>query len=317
MLDGAYYLLAYSELQQGNNEELEPGEPSSEERAKDLFLTLIEKRPESQFIPEAWIRVGEYYFDQGMLDEARDAYAESMQFKESRFYDKALYKLAWTYYRQDNFDEAIKRFEELVEYSDELERRTGRSGSVLRAEAVQYAAISLAENDWDSDGVVDEKFGLPRVKQYLSDGKPYEREIMAQLVEYLFENAFYQESADVARAALAQFPMHPENPQLHEQLVLALFRNEDMVGAFEERRQMGEFYGPESAWHAFQEQEGNIEKRCVTPHRSPRTTWSNRRSGFTSKLRRSATRRSSTRTRRCWRAPRANMRWPPRPMRSF
>ncbi len=248
LLDGAYYLLAYCELQQGNDEE-----------AKDLFLALMEKRPDSQFVPEAWIRVGEYYFDLGELENARDAYAKSMEYTDSRFYDKALYKLAWTHYRQDNFDEAIKRFKELVEYSDEQERRTGRSGSVLRAEAVQYVGISLAENDWDSDGIVDEEFGVVRTKQYLNEGKSYEREMLAQLVEYLFNNAFYQESADVARYALASFPVHPENPQLHEQLVLALFRNEDMTGAFEERRQMGEFYGPDSAWYASQETNGNVE----------------------------------------------------------
>ena len=248
LIDGAYYLLAYSELQQGNEEE-----------AKDLFLALIEKQPESQFVPESWIRVGEYYFDLGELENARDAYGKSMEYKESRFYDKALYKLAWTHYRQDNFDEAIKRFKELVEYSDELERKTGRSGSVLRAEAVQYVAISLAENDWDSDGIVDDAFGLARTKEYLSEGKDYEREMLAQLVEFLFDNAFYRESADVARYTLAQYKNDPDNPKMHEQLVLALFRDEDMNGAFEERRQMGAFYGPESAWYAYQQEQGNVE----------------------------------------------------------
>lgn len=248
LLDGAYYLLAYSELQQGNDEE-----------AKDLFLAMMEKRPDSQFVPEAWIRVGEYYFDLGELENARGAYAKSMEYTDSRFYDKALYKLAWTHYRQDNFDEAITRFKELVQYSDDLERKTGRSGSVLRAEAVQYVAISLAENDWDNDGIVDDVFGLSRARDYLDGDEPYKREMLAQLVEYLFNNAFFQESADVARYALTQFSAHPENPQLHEQLVLALFRNEDMNGAFEERRQMGEFYGPDSAWYAAQQKDGNVE----------------------------------------------------------
>lgn len=248
LLDGAYYLLAYCELQQGNDEE-----------AKDLFLALIDKRPDSEFVPEAWIRIGEYYFDLADLENAREAYAKSMEYSNSRFYDKALYKLAWTYYRQDNFPDAIARFKQLVEYSDELERKTGRSGSVLRSEAVQYVAISLAENDWDSDGIVDDNFGLARTKVYLPGEKDYEREMLAQLVDYLFDNAFYRESADVARYTLAQYKEDPENPKLHEQLVLALFRDEDMDSAFEERRQMGAFYGPDSAWYAAQQKAGNVD----------------------------------------------------------
>ena len=61
-------------------------------------------------MPEAWIRVGEFYFDQGDLLKAREAYAQAMRTPDSKFYDKALYKLAWTYYRQDDFGGAIERF---------------------------------------------------------------------------------------------------------------------------------------------------------------------------------------------------------------
>lgn len=248
LLDGAYYLLAYCELQDGNDEE-----------AKDLFMTLIDKRPESQFIPEAWIRVGEYYFDLGELDNARSAYAKSMEFPESRFFDKALYKLAWTHYRQDDFTAAIGRFRELVEFSDKQEAETGRSGSVLRSEAVQYIAISLAESDWDSDGITDDEFGITRTRQFIKADKPYEREVLTQLVEYLFENNFYDESIDVAKFALESYPYNAENPQLHEQLVLAMFRNDQMTPAFDERRKMGGLYGFDSEWYAVQERDGNAD----------------------------------------------------------
>ncbi len=247
-LDGAYYLSGYCHLQMGQ-----------EEQAKNLFATLIEERPESEFIPEAWIRIGEYFFDLNDLESAKLAYAKAMNFPESRFFDKALYKLAWTHYRQDEFEEAIQRFKELVEYSDEQMRKTGQSGSVLRAESVQYIAISLAENDWDADGITDEAFGLERVKQYLPGQQPYEREALVQLVEYLFESNYFGRAIRVSRYALNAYPMHPENPQLHEQMVLAMFRDDEMGQAFEERRQLGAFYGPGSDWYRAQENKGNVE----------------------------------------------------------
>lgn len=248
LLDGAYYLLAYCEQQRGNYDD-----------SRDLFLALIEKRPDSKFVPEAWVRIGEYYFDGNELEQAREAYLQAMKYPDSRFYDKALYKLAWTYYRQDNFHEAIGRFRELIEYSDAQEAKTGKSGSVLRAEAVQYMAISLAEEDWDLDQITDDAFGLERTKVYLPATKTYEREVLSQLVSYLFEKNHFDQTIDVVRYTLEAYPNHPENPQLHEQMVLAMFRSENLNAAFAERRSLGTFYGPGSAWYDYQREQGNVE----------------------------------------------------------
>jgi TolA-binding protein len=248
LADGAYYLLAYCQLQVGRPDE-----------ARQLFVTLIQKKPDSRFVPEAWIRIGEFYFDDNDLDNARAAYAEAMKFPDSRFYDKALYKLAWTYYRQDRFDDAIKLFKQLIEYSDAQELKTGKSGSVLRAEAVQYMAISLGEDDWDLDGVTDPDFGLKRVMQYLPGAKAYEREVLVQLVQNLFEVERWAQVKQIARYTLQKFPFDPGNPQLHEQLILAMYRDEQTSDAFAERRNLGTYYGPESEWYAYQERQGYAE----------------------------------------------------------
>lgn len=248
LLDGAYYLLAYCELQMGNEQE-----------ARSLFAELIVKRPESEFVPEAWIRIGEFHFDYNELELAKQAYIEAMKFPNSKFYDKALYKIAWTYYRQDNFDQAIKEFKRLVEYSDELRATTGQEGSVLRAEAVQYIAISLAEADWDLDGKKDADFGLPRIQRYITGDKPYEREVLDQLGQYLFESTYYADAVDVYRFILAKYPDDRRNPEIHEQIILALLRDDRLESAFTERGKLNEFYGPKSAWYASQQKAGNAE----------------------------------------------------------
>ncbi|MEZ4462108.1 MAG: tetratricopeptide repeat protein [bacterium] len=248
LLDGAYYLLAYCELQMGNEME-----------ARALFAELIVKRPDSEFAPEAWIRIGEFHFDHNELELAKQAYIEAMKFPDSKFYDKALYKIAWTYYRQDNFDQAIKEFKRLVEYSDDLRDRTGQEGSVLRAEAVQYIAISLAEADWDLDGKKDEDFGLTRIRRYITGDKPYEREVLDQLGQYLFENTYYADAVDVYRFILAKYPQDRKNPEIHEQIILALLRDDRLESAFTERGMLNEFYGPKSDWYAYQQKAGNAE----------------------------------------------------------
>jgi TolA-binding protein len=252
LLDGAYYLLAYCHQEMGNVR-----------KARDLFAELVVKRPRSEFVPEAWVRIGEYHFDYSNDPEeirlAQQAYEQAMKYKESKFYDKALYKLAWTHYRLDHFDEAIQRFEQLVEYSD-AQRAEGESGSVLRAEAVQYIAVSLAEEDWDLDGSVDDGFVMPRVKKYLGEGKQYEREVLTQLVDFLFENSRFERAADLIRFGLDAYPMHPKNPKLHEKLVVALMRPpRNLDKAFEVRRNLSEKYGEGSDWYEHQEDQGNAQ----------------------------------------------------------
>jgi TolA-binding protein len=253
LLDGAYYLLAYCNDQMGNAR-----------KARDLFAELIVKRPQSEFVPEAWIRIGEYHFDRSdnpaEIKLARQAYEQAMKYEESRFFDKALYKLAWADYRLDNFEKAIEEFKRLVEYSDRMKRETGQSGSVLRAEAVKYVAVSLAEDDWNLDRKVDENFGLPRVKKYLDGEGDYQREVMTQLVDYLFENERFDVAVNVIQYALEQYPKHRKNPRLHERMITALMRQQKTRDqAFEERRVLIDRYGPESDWYAYQKKQGHEE----------------------------------------------------------
>jgi TolA-binding protein len=251
-VDGALYLLAYCKLQMNDDAV-----------ARDLLVSLVENHPESRFVPEAWVRIGEYWFSYSEspedLHKARHAYQQAMKFEDSEFYDKALYKLAWTYYRLDAFDKAIKEFKRLVKYSDDQKAKTGRSGSVLRAEAVQYIAVSLAEQDWDLDGAVDYDFGLPRVKKYLSGDEPYEREVLVQLVDYMFENTRYAIAGNIINYTLEKYPRNQQNPKLHEKLILALVREGRPAAAFAERGNLLAYYGPESDWYAYQKRVGREE----------------------------------------------------------
>lgn len=248
LLDGAIYLVGYCQQQMGEDA-----------LARDLFAKLIVDRPDSKFVPEAWVRIGEHHFDYNELDLAKAAYEQAMLFPDSAYYDKALYKLAWTYYRQDDFHQAIAQFKRLVEWSDEHERQTGREGSVLREEAVQYVAISLAEEDWDLDGEQDADFGLVRVQRYITGDAPYEREVLAQVGNYLFDNARYTDAVDVFNFQLRKYPLDRNNPEIHEKLILALLRDEKLDTAFAERSKLNQYYGAGSDWLEHQHKIGNAE----------------------------------------------------------
>ncbi|MCB9524994.1 MAG: tetratricopeptide repeat protein [Myxococcales bacterium] len=237
-VDGAIYLKGYCLLEMGN-----------EKPALEQFLALVERFPQSQFAAETWTRIGEFYFDNNELEKAIGAYSKVLGFEGSPYYDKALYKLAWTFYRNDQFVDAIGRFRELIEYSDAQAKKTGRAGSDLRSEAIQYLAISLQEEDWDGDTAPDPDAGFARVLRYVSGEKPYDVEVLRAVAGIFFDNAKYSEAVATIRHLLAKFPNHPENPELHFRMIQAYERDQRRAEAFAERSALSTAYGEGSAWH--------------------------------------------------------------------
>ena len=236
--DGALYLKGFCLAEMGRSVP-----------ARDAFLNLVKKYPKSQFTPEAWTRLGEHYFDANDLASAISAYKEVLKFKKHRLYDEALYKLAWTYFRDDQYDRAINGFRELVEWSDAQSESTGQAGSELRAEAILYIANSLQEEDWDGDGEPDPGSGFTRVVTYVSGDKPYDVEILREIAEIFFRNAKYEEAIATVQHLLKKFPFNPENPTLHSKMVRAYDNLRRFDEAFRERDRLATNYGPGSEWY--------------------------------------------------------------------
>jgi TolA-binding protein len=241
-IDGAYYLRGYCLLEMGKDEE-----------ALDQFRILVRTFPKSRFVPETWTRIGEYHFDKNELNEAISAYEKVLAFPDSTYFDKALYKLGWTHYLADQYDPAIKRFRQLIEFSDARVERTGEAGSDLRAEAIEYLAISISDEDWDGDGLPDADSGIPRVRTYVRGEKPYDVELLRALADRFHVDARYPEAVATMRQLLEQFPLDPQNPDLHAKLIVSLERQQQLDEAFKERDRLGRAYGPESDWYAANE----------------------------------------------------------------
>lgn len=231
--DAALYLLGYSYEEMDQRPE-----------ALTHYLALVERYKQSKFLAEVWTRVGEIYFDQNekdSLDKAIEAYTRVLDYKDSPYYDKALYKLAWTYYRMDKLDPAVARFIELIDYADKQKKLTGKTGSELRAEAIQYVAVSLSDDKWG---------GLPRAKEILGGlgDKPYASELWSRYGEILFDQTKYPEAIEVFRLSIAQYPNAPQNPDIQAKIVTAYERQRDFEGAALAREELVKKYDEGSAW---------------------------------------------------------------------
>ncbi|MEY4512426.1 MAG: hypothetical protein RLZZ450_4548 [Pseudomonadota bacterium] len=214
----------------------------------------------SRFSSETWLRVGEYHFDydvtpQGM-DYAISAYKRVLVDPLDRNYNLALYKLAWAYYRAFRYPEAVRNFAALVEWSDQEEKRTGRAGSELRAEAVQYLAIAFAYDDWNENQVPDPQeggaTGLQRLQDpaLLSQDRPWTPEVYQALGDVWFDEAKYAQAVEVWNLALKRWPNNPKAPAIQNSIARAYNRANDQEKAILARAQLGNYVEGSAWWNA-------------------------------------------------------------------
>lgn len=211
--------------------------------------------PDSTFIAETWLRIGEFHFEYDYsehgLDLAISAYSKVLPLTDSPYYDKALYKLAWAFYRADRYPEAVRHFAMLVDYADSRREQTGRTGSELRAEAIQYLGFSFSEDDWNGDQTPDAETGLVRIQNasLLPQDREWTPEVYIQLADIYLDQAKYPEAIAIYELVLRRWPMNQQAPRLQEQIATAHQRNNEFEQAISARGQLAN-YGEDSPWAA-------------------------------------------------------------------
>ncbi|MDP2345245.1 MAG: tetratricopeptide repeat protein [Deltaproteobacteria bacterium] len=266
LLDGAYYLLGYTLRQQGDVE-----------NGLVAWQTLVANYPKSRFFAEVWFRIGDQHFDDEKWDDAIADFMHVVPVKTSDYYDKGLYKLAWTYYLVNRFDESVARFFELLDFSFAEKRADGEGGSVLEEEAVQYVAISFGDDNWkrgpeykkllkgrsleDPDAEVETDYvrfardwftraagGSSSVGGAVGGVKPYERDVMAKLGDNLFRQSKHLQAVAALDRALELDPLHRDAPKLQDQVVQAWVRERQFEKAAAARDSLVKTYAKGSPW---------------------------------------------------------------------
>lgn len=253
LIDSIHYLLAWCLAEEGE-----------EEQALAWFKRLIEDYPSSRYVPESWVRIGEYYFEEQVddvnesLELAIQAYREAIRFEGNSLYDKALYKLGWSYFRLNDFTNSVNVFVRLIDYYDELKRNDPEAGGDLRTEALQYTAISFADDGWGGsetlrypDGTTGERFlGVEKLSRYFEsiDGRSFEHELFHKLGDVLFDSSKNLAAVEAYREVLKRQPLSPDAPKVQERIVQAYGREGRLSEAFAERTSLFDTYGEDSEW---------------------------------------------------------------------
>jgi tetratricopeptide (TPR) repeat protein len=87
------------------------------EAAMEVMERLVRTYPQSRYLDEVQFRRAEYFFTRRRYLEAEAAYGSIVSIgATSSYFQLALYKLGWTFYKQDLYDEALHRFIALLDY---------------------------------------------------------------------------------------------------------------------------------------------------------------------------------------------------------
>jgi tetratricopeptide (TPR) repeat protein len=207
-----------------------------------------EEGEDPRYLAEVWWRIGDYHFEeidpQGgpyNLNRAESAYRQSMNFKKPPVFGVAMYKLAWTFYKQQRYRTAVEQFVELLKYTDEQEKETGNPGADFRAEAYAYIAGSLTYLDFEGAGpndpyiarndvfdlesdaaVIETKMhvAIDRVQDpaLIPQDKKWTVEIYKALAFEFREYNHFHNLIDLNELILAKWPMHRDAPMVQHQI---------------------------------------------------------------------------------------------------
>ncbi|MFO7554932.1 MAG: tetratricopeptide repeat protein [Desulfobacterales bacterium] len=183
--------------------------------AMAVMERMVHDFSRSRYIDEVQFRRAEYFFAHRRYLDAEDAYASVVNIGvASSFYELALYKLGWTFYKQELYDDAIHRFIALLDHKVSIGydfEQTEDEQEHKRTEDT-FRVISLSfSNLGGSDSVVE----------YFSDqGKrSYEDSIYSNLGEFYFDKRRYADAAATYNAFVSRNPFHKVAPNFHMRVI--------------------------------------------------------------------------------------------------
>jgi TolA-binding protein len=230
--DEVLYLMAYC-LQEQNDDD----------RALLVYARLVKEMPESDKVPETHVRMGEIFFNRDQYDRAIEQYKQLLKFTTSKFYDKALYKLGWSYYKLSDYENAVKYFSDvLTHYKNRpVTRRHGRSDDLLQ-ESVDYIAISFTE----AEGLDGGKAAVGFMNQ-LGD-EEIGRQVLLKVGEVYDERTDYEPARGAYNAYLKTFPLAPDVPEVMSKLAQTYEKEARFEDAMEVYDLIAKTLGPGSEW---------------------------------------------------------------------
>ncbi len=179
------------------------------EDAMQVMNRIIREYPGSRYGDEVQFRRAEYFFTRKKFLDAEEAYDFIVSMGvSSRYYELALYKLGWTFYKQEIYEEALHRFIALLDYKVSIGFDFEQTGNKIEKKRIDdtYRVISLSFSNLG---------GSDAVKNYFArfGARPYEDGVYSSLGEYYLAKRRYSDAAKAYQTFVGLNPFHEKSPQ--------------------------------------------------------------------------------------------------------
>jgi len=207
------------------------------------YKELIRQYPDSKFVPDAYVQMGEHFFNSNDLERARKSYEKALESKVPQVYAFALYKLAWCDYNAGAYEEALKKFESVVAYQEQAAKGVGKAEKrdkiQLKNEALNDMILSFAQLNQ-----------VEAARDYYAAhaSRKKTHQLLARLANVYFDAGKWDPAIKTYRIIIEEDPDDSEDPSYQANIVKAFEgqRKRDQVRV--ELKKLVETYRPNGPW---------------------------------------------------------------------
>jgi tetratricopeptide (TPR) repeat protein len=185
------------------------------ELAMQTLEQLIKRYPQSRHIDEAQFRRAEYFFTRKKYLDSEESYQAVITAGEgSEFYELALYKQGWAFFKQDMYEEALQDYLKMLDYKidngydlDSIENKIEkkRIDDTYRVISLSFSYLGGAESVVEYFDKHGHRF--------------YEASIYSHLGEYYLVKRRYSDAAKSYETYIDRNPLSKESPYFNIRII--------------------------------------------------------------------------------------------------
>src|SRR5581483_5525551 len=208
------------------------------DQAVKRYEELMKGYPNSKFIGDTYVQLGNHYFDvANNLQKAKEMYEKAFASKDPKIKSYALYKLAWCDFNAGEHEKALKKLQDVVEFTEKQDKTLGLTD--LKTEALSDSVTMFVQLNRADDAMA-----------YFAAhaGKKKQIQLTTRLGYALVDAGHHDNGIKVFRKLLSDNPVAEAAPDFTQAIIKAYegLRQRDNVKA--ETKKMAELYRPGSSW---------------------------------------------------------------------
>ncbi len=215
--------------------------------AMDTIILLLSKYPNSRHVDESQFRLAEFYFSRKKYLDAEESYqAVAARGEDTEFYELSLYKLGWSYFKQELYEEALQAFIKMLDYKIENGFELDNIESQIDGKRVEdtYRVISLSFSYLEGPQSIVEFFNQ-------NGPRSYESSIYSHLGEYYFSKRRFADASNTYKTFIERNPLSAESAYFSIRIIEIYDKGGFPKLVIDTKKAFAKTYSPDSTYWTY------------------------------------------------------------------